>query len=85
MANLGKIVVVSGLISNFQREPFENMTNLISKAEKFTKLSSICMICAEKAAFHKKIQPELCQTPQDFIGGTDKYKSVCRKCFNEKM
>lgn len=78
VANLGKIVIVACLDSDFRREPFGNICELIAKAEKVVKLSSICYYCKEDAAFSARITPE---TAIKVIGGCDKYRPVCRACY----
>lgn len=78
-ANNGYIVIAAGLDSNFQRNAFKNVTNLISKAEKVIKLSAICDICGNKASFSKRI--DINNKNLIEIGNKDKYQSVCRKCF----
>ena len=55
MANLGKIVIVACLDSDFRREPFGNICFLVTKAESVTKLSSICQFCKNDAAFSARI------------------------------
>ena len=35
MANIGKKVIVAGLVTNFNRDPFPTMTSLICKAERY--------------------------------------------------
>ncbi len=78
MANAGKIVIVAALDGNFMREPFGCILNLLPKAEKVTKLSAVCFLCAKDAAFTKRIGTE---TQIELIGGKDKYVAVCRACF----
>ena len=80
MANLGKIIIVACLDSDFRREPFGNICQLIAKAEKVTKLSSICHYCKEDAAFSARLTAE---TAIKVIGGRDKYRPVCRTCYSD--
>ena len=79
MANLGKIVIVACLDSDFRREPFGNICSLVAKAESVNKLSSICQYCKGDAAFSARITNE---TDIKVIGGQDKYKPVCRRCYS---
>ena len=80
LANRGKIVIIASLDSDFRREPFGKITELIAKAEDITKLTSICFLCKQDAAFSARITPE-----QDvvLIGGSEKYRPVCRACYFE--
>ena len=80
LANSGKIVIVACLDSDFRREPFGSICELIAKAEKITKLSSICHYCKDDAAFSARITSE---TAIKVIGGRDKYRPVCRSCYSE--
>ncbi|CAG9331227.1 unnamed protein product [Blepharisma stoltei] len=78
MANRGKIVIVACLDSDFRREPFGTICQLIAKAERVTKLCSICHYCKGDAAFTARLSSE---QAVKVIGGADKYKPVCRTCF----
>lgn len=80
LANIGKIVIVACLDSDFRREPFGNICELIAKAEKVTKLSSICHYCKDDAAFSARLTAE---TAIKVIGGRDKYRPVCRSCYSD--
>jgi thymidine kinase len=82
MANLGKVIIVACLDSDFRREPFGNICELIAKAEKITKLTSICYYCKEDASFSARITQE---TAIKVIGGRDKYRPVCRSCYNDMI
>ena len=79
MANIGKIVIVACLDSDFRREPFGSICHLIAKAEKVTKLSSICHYCKEDASFSARLTHE---TEIKVIGGRDKYRPVCITCYS---
>lgn len=78
MANRGKIVIIACLDSDFRREPFGTICQLCAKAEKVTKLSSICHYCKDDAAFSARLSGE---QAIKVIGGPDKYKPVCRTCY----
>ncbi|QCO69502.1 recombinant pox virus thymidine kinase [Myxoma virus] len=81
MANEGKIIIVAALDGTFQRKPFENILKLIPLSEKVTKLNAVCMDCYTDASYSKRLGTE---SVIEVIGGKDKYKSVCRKCFFKK-
>lgn len=78
-ANMGKIVIVAGLDSTFQRKPFGEIPNLIAIAEKVEKLTAVCLECGEDASFSKRIvqSDEL-----EVIGGSEAYVATCRDCFH---
>jgi thymidine kinase len=80
MANIGKIVIVACLDSDFRRQPFGKICELIAKAEKVMKLTSICHYCKDDASFSARITSE---TAIKVIGGRDKYRPVCRSCYSE--
>eukprot|EP01132_Coremiostelium_polycephalum_P003891 gene3891-4857_t len=79
LANQGKVVIISALDGTFQRKPWPSMIELISKAEDITKLNAVCMVCYQDGAFSKRIVPD---DTVELIGGSDKYISVCRNCYN---
>lgn len=82
VADLGKIVIVAGLDTNFKREPFGKMGTLMCKAEEVLKLTAVCEYCSKDAMYTMRISKE---TEEKVIGGKDKYVAVCRKCYNEKI
>lgn len=78
LANQGKTVIVAALDSDFRRKPFEEVCNLMAKAESVTKLLSVCFYCKSDAAFSVRISGE---DAQKVVGGVDKYKAACRSCY----
>lgn len=79
MASQGKVVIVAALDGTYQREGFPNILKLLPLSESIIKLMAVCMVCYREAAFTKRIGSE---TEVEIIGGADKYKAVCRKCYN---
>lgn len=60
MVDMGKRVILSGLVSDFRREPFRNMTDLLSHATcrsgtVIQMLSAVCKNCGGDAYFTGKI------------------------------
>lgn len=81
-SNLGKVVIISALDGTFLRTGFENIINLIPKAEKVKKLAAICKICNQNAYFtFRTILEEQIQ----LIGGDEAYIPLCRECFNHEQ
>ncbi|XP_025081411.1 thymidine kinase, cytosolic-like [Pomacea canaliculata] len=78
LANEGKIVIVAALDGTFQKKAFGDILNLVPVAENVTKLSAICAICYQSAAFTRRKTKE---NEVEVIGGGDKYVAVCRTCF----
>jgi thymidine kinase len=85
----GKHVIVSGLAMTFDRQPFIPMPELMSLADKVTKLSSVCSICGADAVYHKRVKnktganplstdPTLVNTLADNV-----YEARCRNCFGK--
>lgn len=81
MASQGKIVIMSALSGSFQRKPFNNVLDLIPKAEKIKYLNAICKVCSAPAAFSMRT---VLDDRVELIGGEDAYIPVCRECFNFK-
>jgi thymidine kinase len=77
-----KIVIISGLNSNYKREEFSNMTRLLSKYDKIIPCYAICIYCKKKASFTRKKEND---NKIIDVGGSDKYEPVCRKCYNKKI
>jgi len=77
-ANNGKIVIASGLNGDFKREPFEQISKLLPKAEKMTFLSAICTQTGKEASFSKRISNE---KEVKVIGGSEKYIATSRKAY----
>jgi thymidine kinase len=78
MANAGKVVIVAALDSDYRREEFFGVCSLIAKAEKVSKLTSVCYLCKDDASFTARLSQE---TTLKVIGGMDKYRPVCRACY----
>lgn len=85
--SLNKKVIVSGLSSDFKREKFGQILDLIPISDDIIHLKSYCKNCADK---EPKIITEAIFThiksktnKQIQIGGIDKYIPVCRLCYLE--
>jgi len=89
LLHMGKHVIVSGLAMTFDRQPFVPIPELMSLADKVTKLSSVCSVCGADAVFHKRIKngvtanplstdPSLVNKLADNV-----YEARCRKCFKK--
>jgi thymidine kinase len=77
-ANQGCTVIISALNSDFRRNPFPIIQNLISKVEKIKILHAVCYKCKKDASFTKRIVDG---DQVEMIGAEDMYKAVCRTCF----
>lgn len=79
-----KHLIVAGLSCDFRREKFGSILDLEPLADEYMKLTSYCKLCARIkkrsiAPFTRKISGDSSTTKE--IGGSDKYISVCRKCY----
>ena len=74
----GKIVVVSALSGNFKMEPFENVSKLISKADKIKLLKAYCYFCHKRAGFSLRT---VRNDKEILIGASDMYRPVCKACY----
>ena len=77
LANEGRRVLVAGLDMDYEGKPFDNMAELMARAEEVTKLSAICLACGEPAtrSFRKTAGTERVE-----IGDAKVYEARCRKC-----
>ncbi|TAE70592.1 MAG: thymidine kinase [Bacteroidetes bacterium] len=78
LANHGIRVMVAGLDMDYKGEPFGCMPQLMSIAEFVTKVHAICVKCGNVANFSHRIAVS---NEQVYIGETDSYEALCRKCF----
>lgn len=82
MMNLGKIVVVESLGGCSDRKLIGNVYELIPLATDIVHLKAVCMDCGKDATYSRlKTGISKGNGEQVLIGGTDKYKSVCLKCY----
>ena len=77
----GKHLVVVGLDSDANQEPFGDVLALIAHADIVEKKTALCQICCDgtPAIFTRKLIPD---HQQYSVGGSEQYESVCRKHFN---
>jgi len=78
-ANMGHIVEIAALCSDYRRCGFERIQALIPKAEKIDKFHAICHYCKDESSFTLITDPGNGQ--QEQIGGEEKYRPVCRPCY----
>lgn len=72
-----KHVVICGLDSDFKREKFGQIWELIPYADKLTKLYGKCNNCDNKSLFTHRIS---CEKQQEVVGNNN-YISLCRSCY----
>lgn len=85
LAKNGVRVIIAGLDMDFQGKPFGAMPDLLSIAEYVTKVHAICVECGNLAyVSHRTVK----ESSQVLVGAVEKYKPLCRNCYNlelEKM
>ncbi len=81
LSDRGKRVIISGLDTDFRREPFVTMSNLMAIADRVDKLHSICMGCKKDAVYSLRTTDE-----KDLmvIGSSESYIPLCGKCYVQK-
>jgi len=75
-----KNVVICGLDSDFKREKFGELCDLLPYADHIYKLKGNCNECMNKSLFTYRVTNE---KDQQLIG-TDNYIPLCRKCYISK-
>ena len=81
LANNQIDIIVSALDSSFEQKLFKEIGDLMANAEFIIKFNAICMICKDSdASFTIRT---IDSTEQILIGGSEIYKSVCRRCMNK--
>ncbi|MFK4837170.1 thymidine kinase [Microbacterium sp. ZW T2_14] len=78
-------VVVSGLCVTFDGRPFEPLPELMAIAEDVLKLTAVCAVCGEDAAFHQRLSSAVTGDPliptTEQVGGIESYQARCRRHF----
>lgn len=82
----GKTVIVSALHATFERKPFETTSRLLAVSDKIIHLTAVCTLCGADAAFTQLIGPRsnvanVQIQNQCLLGGAERYKAVCSKCY----
>ncbi len=80
-------VIVYGLKNDYRNQFFPGSEALLLFADKIEEVKAVCWHCHKKATMlikYKNGKP-VSEGPQIEIGGNDKYVSVCRKCYSEKV
>ncbi|QJR44212.1 thymidine kinase [Mycoplasma miroungirhinis] len=82
LANKGYLIIVSGLDQDYLRQPFENIAQILSLAERVTKLNAICVVCHNLASCsYRKTQDNSVL----LLDNTSNYEARCRKCHIKGM
>jgi thymidine kinase len=78
LVHLGKRVLIAGLDTTFNAEPFGPIPALMAIADEVTKLSAVCMVCGAPAIHTQRLgqSQELV-----VVGAAGLYEARCRACF----
>lgn len=80
LAKNGVRVIVAGLDMDYQGKPFGSIPHLLAIAEYVTKVHAICVDCGNLAQFSHRTAEE---KEQVLVGAVEKYKPLCRSCYNK--
>lgn len=80
LAKNGVRVIIAGLDMDYQGMPFGPIPHLLAIAEYVTKVHAICVDCGNLAQFSHRTATE---KEQVLVGAIEKYKPLCRSCFNK--
>jgi thymidine kinase len=88
LALTGMSVVVAGLCVTFDGRPFEPLPSLMALAEDVTKLTAVCAVCGQDAAFHQRVLADEVADARvataEHVGGIEAYQARCRQHFGER-
>ena len=89
LALTGMTVIVAGLCVTFDGRPFEPLPSLMALAEDVTKLTAVCAVCGEDAAFHQRVLADDVADARvasaEHVGGIESYQARCRQHFGEPV
>ncbi|MEG2310659.1 MAG: thymidine kinase [Clostridia bacterium] len=78
-------VICYGLRADFRNELFEGSKRLFTIADKIEELKTICD-CGKKAVMNMRLlDGKIVTIGEQILIGDAEYKSVCRKCYKEKI
>jgi thymidine kinase len=77
-ANMGLVVIASGLNGTFERKPFEVISQLIPMVENITFLTAVCKKTGMDAVFSKRLSNDKSEI---LIGGEDLYQATSRRIY----
>lgn len=75
-----KTVYIAGLISDYKRQPFHNISKVLPIADNIIFKHGKCFYCDNKSIFSKRIV----KCKNKILVGSDSYKPVCRSCYLNK-
>lgn len=82
LAERGLRVVIAGLDTDWQAQPFEPMPTLMAIAENVTKQHAVCVVCGSAAS---RTQRTAAVEGQVVVGAADIYEARCREHFRPEV
>lgn len=83
LANNGVKIIISALNSTYKQEMFKSVIDVIPYADNMKMLTAVCVDCklsGSSAAFTVRTFKS---DSTILVGGSDKYKAVCRECLSK--
>ena len=77
----GHIVIVCGLDSDFNRDPFMEIIRLIPHSDDIMRTTARCDVCRDGTEAHYTFRTTR-GAERVQVGGSDLYRPVCRKCYH---
>ncbi len=81
LADQGKVVIVTVLDTDYARQPFPGVPELLAEAEFVQKLHPVCRSCGKLASRSHRL---VASTEKVLVGGAETYVPLCRQCHNDK-
>lgn len=85
---LGVNVMCFGLRTDFQSKLFPSSKRLFELADDIEEIKSTCECGDRKTSINARFDEDgniITEGAQVMIGGNDKYRAICRKCWKEKI
>ena len=76
----GKDFIAAGLIQDFQGNPFCNTLALLTEADEFNLLTSVCKCGNDAIRNHRKVSSK-----ELILEGADEYEPLCTLCFEQAL
>ena len=77
---LGKNIIVAALNSDFNQQPWKNISQLMPYCRYIKRKHAVCMKCDDDHASFSILYNRVNSDTNIVVGGKDKFISVCEKC-----
>jgi thymidine kinase len=86
LADRGMRVIIAGLDTDWQAQPFEPIPTLMAIAENVTKQHAVCVVCGNEASRTQRTGKLGAQTlDRVLVGAHDSYEARCREHFRPEV